>query len=85
MTDPAFVPVPEVNSKAAAFAKEHGSFTLAFDAGQNYVRPDDAPWTLELDPPVERPDGCTGWMGFTAEEAIEFAAAELGSGSAAHD
>lgn len=72
------VPVSaEINAKAAAFAREHGSFTLSFDASMNYAKVDDAPWTLELDPPVKRDDGCTGWMGFTAEEALDFAASEL--------
>lgn len=66
-----------LDAKAAAFAKQHGSFSLSFDAAQNYVRPDDCPWTLELEPPVVRADGCTGWMGFTAEEALDFAASEL--------
>jgi hypothetical protein len=58
----------DIDGKAAAFARQHGSFTLCFDAGQNYVRPDDAPWTLELDPPVERADGCTGWMPGAGEQ-----------------
>jgi len=66
-----------IDNKAAEFALKHGSFTLIFDASKNYVRPDDAPWTLELDPLVIRSDGCTGWGGFTAEEAIDFAASEL--------
>jgi hypothetical protein len=66
-----------LDAKAAEFAAGHGSFALCFDAGRNYARPDDAPWTLELDPPVTRADGCTGWGGFTAAEAIDFAAAEL--------
>jgi hypothetical protein len=66
-----------VDEKAAAFAAEHGSFSLLFDSGQGYIRPDDAPWTLELDPPVIRADGCTGWMGFTAGEALDFAASDL--------
>lgn len=60
-----------------AFAKAHGPFILHFNAAANYVRPDDAPWTLELDPPVTRADGATGWMGFTAAEAIGFAADDL--------
>lgn len=59
----------EFNVKAAAFAKANGSFSLYFDATQNYVRPDDAPWTLEL--------GEKAWAGHTAEEAIDFAAQEL--------
>lgn len=61
------------DGKAAAFAKEYGSSDLHFDAGQNYVRPDDAPWSLILDGDPDR-----AWGGFTAEEAIDFAAAELG-------
>jgi hypothetical protein len=61
-----------LDDKAAAFAKEHGSFSLHFDAGQNYVRPDDCPWALLLDGRE------TGWGGFMAEEALDFAAAELG-------
>jgi hypothetical protein len=65
--------VSDINTKAAAFAKEHGSFALLFDAGQNYVRPDDCPWTLQLDS-----DQNWGWGGFTADEAIDFAVAELG-------
>jgi hypothetical protein len=36
----------DVDSAAAAFAKTRGSFSLFFDASQNYVRPDDCPWTL---------------------------------------
>ena len=63
--------------QASAFAGQHGSFALCFDAAQNYVRPDDCPWTLELDSPVTREDGCGGWMGFTAETALEFAARSL--------
>lgn len=60
-----------IDNEAAAFAKAHGSFDLHFDAGQNYVRPDDCPWSLILDGQEN------GWGGFTAEEALEFAAAEL--------
>lgn len=63
----------ELNAKASAFAKAHGSFSLHFDAAQNYVRPDDAPWSLELHGRE------TEWGGFTAEEALDFAAAELGA------
>ena len=61
-----------LDAKAAEFAATHGSFDLHFDASQNYVRPDDCPWTLIL-------DGCedNGWGGFTAAEAIDFAASEL--------
>ena len=58
----------DINSKAAAFAKAHGSFSLHFSADQNYRRPDDAPWTLEL--------GDKAWAGLTAEEALDFAAGE---------
>ena len=63
---------PDINEKAAAFAKAHGSFALCFDATQNYVRPDDCPWTLQLD---GEPDH--GWGGFTAVEALAFAASDL--------
>lgn len=60
-----------VDNRAAAFAKAHGSFSLHFNADQNYARPDDVPWSLELHGrEVE-------WGGYTAEEAIDFAAAEL--------
>lgn len=62
----------DLDSKAPAFAGNHGSFSLLFDATQNYVRPDDCPWTLELD---SEPDH--GWGGFTAAEALDFAASEL--------
>ena len=65
-------PNRDINTRAAAFAKQHGSFALLFDAGQNYVKPDDAPWAVQLD---NQPD--QGWAGFTAEEAIENAASEL--------
>ena len=61
-----------IDDKAAAFAKLHGSFELHFDASRNYVRPDDAPWTLILDSDQDR-----GWAGFTAEEALDFAISEL--------
>lgn len=61
-----------IDAKAAAFAHQHGSFSLHFDAEQNYVRPDDAPWSLELHGrEVE-------WGGFTGEEALASAAADLG-------
>jgi hypothetical protein len=69
----------DLDAKAAAFAKAHGSFALLFDAGQNYVRPDDCPWTLQLDSDTDR-----GWGGFTAGEAIDFAAAELSPQETAH-
>ena len=62
----------EIDPAAAAFAKAHGSFSLFFDAGQNYVRPDDCPWTRILDGREDK-----GWGGFTAAEAIAFAASEL--------
>jgi hypothetical protein len=75
----------DVSSMAAAFAKARGSFSLHFDAAQNYVRPDDAPWTLILDGDGDG-EGALGWGGFTAEEAIEFASAELAEeGAPQHD
>lgn len=70
----AFVPpgVPlGIDAKAAAFAGRHGPFSLHFDAARNYVRPDDAPWSLELH--GRTPE----WGGFTAEEALDFADSEL--------
>lgn len=70
-------PGQDINAKAAAFAKAHGSFALLFGAGQNYVRPDDAPWTLQLDSDQDH-----GWGGFTAIEALDFAAAELAEAAA---
>lgn len=60
-----------IDAKAAAFAQRHGSFSLHFDAERNYVRPDDAPWSLELH--GRTPE----WGGFTAEEALDFADSEL--------
>jgi hypothetical protein len=61
----------DLDAKAAAFAKQHGSFSLHFDATKNSASPDYAPWTLI-------PDGRDdGWGGFTAAEAIDFAASEL--------
>lgn len=68
----------DLDSAAAAFAKAHGSFSLFFDASQNYVAPDDCPWTLELD---DAEPGA-GWGGFTAAEAISYAASELEGGAA---
>ena len=65
-------PPRDLDNAAAAFAEEHGSFSLHFDASQNYVRPDDCPWALILDG-----DEGSGWGGFTAAEALEFAAREL--------
>lgn len=62
--------------KASAFAGQHGSFSLCFDAAQNYVRSDDCPWTLVLDA-----DESCGWGGFDAEAALDFAARELAAAS----
>lgn len=67
-----------LNAKTAAFAQQHGSFALCFDATQNGASPDYRPWTLILDS-----DDDHGWGGFTAEEAIDFAAADLGREQAA--
>jgi hypothetical protein len=65
-------PQRDLDSAAARFAREHGSFSLHFDATQNYVAPDDCPWTLLLDSSED------GWGGFTAMEALEFAESSLG-------
>lgn len=70
MTDPV-PPPPGIDEKAARLAAGHGSFALCFDAAMNPASPDYRPWTLELD------GGRGAWGGFTAEEALDFAGAEL--------
>ena len=62
-----------IDEKASAFARQHGSFALLFDAGDNYGSdPCPLPWAVMLDSDQGR-----GWGGHTAEGALDFAAAEL--------
>jgi hypothetical protein len=69
-------PAKSLDDKAAALAAKNGSFSLHFDATQNPASPDYRPWTVILDGSEDQ-----GWGGFTADEAIAFAAAELGRSS----
>lgn len=63
-----------IDAKAAAFAAEHGSFSLLFDAAENYGgrEPCPLPWSVMLDSDQGR-----GWGGHTAEGALDCAASEL--------
>jgi hypothetical protein len=70
-TPPGEQPAPDLDTRATALAREHGSFSLHFDATQNDASPDYWPWTLARDG-----EG-GGWRGLTASEALELAAAEL--------
>ena len=72
-----------INTLAAEFVKKHGSFSLEFDAEQNYIKPDDCPWTVLVGEGAQLSDHTSvevyahGYAGFTAEEALAFADAEL--------
>lgn len=59
----------ELDVFASEFARKHGEFSLHFDAAQNYVRPDDAPWSVEVKGKE--------FGGFTALNALQFADEEL--------
>ena len=60
-----------IDDKAAEFAEKHGSFSLHFNADENMSSPDAHPWSLELH------GYKTEWGGFTAEEVIDFASADM--------
>lgn len=62
-----------IDEKASAFARQHGSFALLFDAGDDYgTDPCPLPWSVMLDRDQDR-----GWGGHTAESALDSAASEL--------
>jgi hypothetical protein len=66
-----------LDDQAAAFARQHGSFSLHFDATRNPASPDYRPWTVILDGREDE-----GWGALTAGEAIDFAAEQPGKESA---
>lgn len=68
---------PGIDEQASAFAARHGSFTLHFDAAENYGgrEPCPLPWAL-----IPDADPGRGWGGTTAREALEHATAALGDG-----
>ncbi len=61
-----------IDTKAMRFSRSHGSFTLHFDAAQNYSLAADRPWTVTLHSGPGR-----AWSGFTAWEALDAAESEL--------
>lgn len=64
--------------KAQKFMEQWGPFSLSFNTDISSMSPDYRPWTLQLD----RQDTKHGaWGGFTAEEAIDFADADLSAKS----
>ena len=68
---------PGIDEQASAFASRHGSFSLHFDAAENYGgrEPCPLPWAL-----IRDTDPGSGWGGTTALGALEHAAAALGGG-----